>query len=240
MEKQLIFDYLQQQQSITTRRRVCDLPAEERPLYRLNHVGTNGLATTELLALILGTADAPGLAQSLLDKFGSLHQMARTSKAQLMKVHGIGEAQAGRLLAVLELSRRLQAPAEERPRVASPADCAQLLLPRLSHLTQEEMHVVLLDTRNHLLGIEVVYRGNLNTSIFRMGELFRPAIEAPAAAIILAHCHPSGDPSPSPEDIKVTRQVIEAGKLLDVQVLDHLIIGSGVYTSLKERGQGFD
>jgi DNA repair protein RadC len=241
MEKQLTFDYLQQQQSITVmRRRVCDLPAEERPLYRLHHVGSGGLATTELLALILGTAEAPGLAQSLLDRFGSLHQLARISKAQLMKVHGIGESQAGRLVAVLELSRRLQTPAEERPQVTSPAVCANLLLPRLSHLDQEEIHVILLDTRNRLLSIEAVYRGSLNTSMIRMGELFRPAIERPAAAIVLAHNHPSGDPSPSPEDIKVTRQAVEAGKLLDVEVIDHLIIGSGVYTSLKERSLGFD
>jgi DNA repair protein RadC len=190
--------------------------------------------------LILGTADAPGLSRELLSRFGSLAQLARTNKAQLMRVHGIGEAQAGRLLAVLELSRRLQAPAEERPLVQSPADCAQLLLPRLSHLDQEQIHVVLLDTRNRLLGIEAVYRGSLNTSMIRMGELFRPAIERPAAAIVLAHNHPSNDSSPSPEDVKVTRQAVEAGKLLDIEVLDHLIIGSGVYTSLKERGLGFD
>lgn len=223
-----------------SRRRIRDLPAEERPLYRLHHVGSGGLATTELLALILGTAEAPGLAQTLLDEFGSLHQLARTSKAQLLKVHGIGEAQAGRLLAVLELSRRLQAPAEERPKICRPADCANLLLPRLRHLDQEELHVVILDTRNCLLGIHLIYRGSLNTSMFRMSELFRPAIETPAAGIILTHNHPSGDPSPSPEDIKVTRQAVKAGKLLDIELIDHLIIGNGTYTSLKESGLGFD
>lgn len=222
------------------RRRICDMPAEERPLYRLRQVGARGLSTTELLALILGTSEAPGIAQSLLDEFGSLDQLARTSKTQLLKVYGIGEAQASRLLAVLELSRRLQAPAEERPKICSPDDCAQLLLPRLRYLDQEELHVVLLDTRNQVLGIHLIYRGSLNTTAFRMSELFRHAVETPAAAIILAHNHPSGESSPSPEDIKVTRQAVKAGKLLDIEVVDHLIIGSGTYTSLKEHGLAFD
>jgi DNA repair protein RadC len=237
MNAQLALPY---HQPVPARRRVCDLPTEERPLYRLQHVGSGGLATTELLALVLGTAQAPGLAQDLLDKFGSLHQLARANKAQLLQVAGIGEAQAGRLLAMLELSRRLQAPAEERPYVRSPADAASLLLPRMSHLDQEEIHVLLLDTRNRLLGIHVIYRGSLNTTTIRVGELFRPAIETPTAGIVLAHNHPSHDVSPSPEDIKVTRQVIEAGKLLDVELIDHLIIGCGSYTSLKERQLAFD
>jgi len=203
-------------------------------------VGAGALATTELLALVLGTADAPGLATDLLDAFGSLHQLARARKAQLMRVHGIGEAQAGRLVAVLELCRRLQAPpADDRPRIASPADAASLLTPRLRDLEQEELHVVLLDTRNRVLGIRAVYRGSLNTSMVRIAEIFRPAVEAPAAAIVVAHNHPSMDPSPSPEDVNVTRQIVQAGKLLDIDVLDHLIVGR-TYVSLKERGLGFD
>ena len=203
-------------------------------------MGAGALATTELLALVLGTADAPGLATDLLDAFGSLHQLARARKAQLMRVHGIGEAQAGRLVAVLELCRRLQAPpADDRPRIASPADAASLLTPRLRDLEQEELHVVLLDTRNRVLGIRAVYRGSLNTSMVRIAEIFRPAVEAPAAAIVVAHNHPSMDPSPSPEDVNVTRQIVQAGKLLDIDVLDHLIVGR-TYVSLKERGLGFD
>ncbi len=223
------------------RRRVCDLPAEDRPLYRLHHCGSEALATGELLALVLGTSDAPGLAQDLLDRFGSLHQLARAGKEQLMQIRGIGEAQAARLVAVLALSRRLQAPpADERPSIKSPADAAQLLLPRLSHLTQEELHVILLDTRNRVSGVQAIYRGSLNTSVVRIGELFRPAIEAHAAAIIVAHNHPSGNPTPSPEDVTVTREIVKAGRLLSIEVLDHVIIGSGSHTSLKERGLGFD
>ena len=233
--------YAQESVGSLPRRRVCDLPTEERPLYRLHHHGSEALATSELLALVLGTHDAPGLAQELLDRFGSLHQLAQARKEQLMQLRGIGAAQAARLVAVLALSRRLQAPpADERPRVTSPADGANLLLPRLSHLTQEELHVILLDTRNRVLGVRVIYKGSLNTSVVRVGELFRPAIESQAAALIVSHNHPSGDPSPSPEDVAVTREIVKAGRLLSIDVLDHLVIGRGSYTSLKERGLGFD
>lgn len=223
------------------RRRIRDLPTEERPLYRLQRYGINALSTAELLALVLGTADAPSLAQELLVQFGSLHQLARTPRAQLMRIYGIGEAQAGRLLAMLELSRRLQEPpADERLRVTSPGDAAALLLPRMRHLQQEELWVILLDTRNRVMKVVDVYKGSLNTSVVRVGEIFRPAIEMAAAAIIAAHNHPSGDPAPSPEDIHVTRQLMQAGTLLDIELLDHVIIGNGTYASLKERGLGFD
>jgi DNA repair protein RadC len=241
-QSQLTFNYLASQRPQASRRRVCDLPAEERPLYRLHQHGSDALATSELLALVLGMGEAPGIAADLLERFGTLHRLARASQAQLMQVRGIGAAQAARLLAVLELSRRLQGPsAEEKPRVASPAEAAWLLLPRLSHLDQEELHVVLLDTRNRVLGVQAVYKGSLNSSVVRLGELFRPAIEAPAAAIIVAHNHPSGEATPSPEDVAVTRQIVKAGKLLDITVLDHIIIGEGgQYASLKERGVGFE
>lgn len=114
------------------------------------------------------------------------------------------------------------------------------MLPRLRHLEQEELHVLLLDTRNRLLDIQCIYRGSLNSSTIRIGEIFRVAIDAAAAAIILAHNHPSGDESPSPEDISVTRQIVQAGKLLGIDLLDHLIIGNGRFTSLKERNLAFD
>jgi DNA repair protein RadC len=242
MTTQLSFNYAQQQNMVTaTRRRICDLPAEERPLYRLHHAGSSALATSELLALVLGTADAPGLSADLLDSFGSLHKLARAKQGQLMRIRGIGEAQASRLVAILELSRRLQAPpAEERPKVTSPADAANLLTPVMGYLEQEELWVLLLDTRNRVLDMSSIYRGSLNTSVVRVGEIFRPAIEAPAAAVIVAHNHPSCDPSPSPEDVNVTRQLVQAGKLLDIDVLDHVIIAAHRFTSLKERGLGFD
>ena len=242
MTAQLSFGYLQQQQAAAIpRRRVCDLPVEERPLYRLHHHGTDALATTELLALVLGTAQAPGLAQDLLGRFGSLHQLARANKEQLMRLRGIGEAQAGRLMAVLELSRRLQEPpANERPKVTSPATAASLLLPRMRHLEQEQLWIVLLDTRNQVMKIAEIYKGSLNTSVVRIGEVFRPAIEMAAAAIIVAHNHPSGIAEPSPEDVSVTKEIRKAGQLLSIEVLDHIVLGNGLYVSMKERGLGFD
>lgn len=222
------------------RRRVCDLPPEERPQYRLHQHGVEALSTTELLALLLGTAKAPGLAQDLLDQMGSLHQLARASKPQLMRIQGIGEAQASRILAFLELSRRLQTPAPDKEvRITSPADGANLLMARLRDLDQEELHIILLDTRNRVLMTQVLYRGSLNTSVVRIAEIYRTAIEAAAAAIILVHNHPSGDPSPSPEDISLTRQIVTAGELLGITLLDHLIIGNGRFTSLKEQGAAF-
>lgn len=225
----------------TPHRTMRELAFEDRPLHRLNQHGAGILATAELLALLLGTAEAPGLAADLLTHFGSLHQLARASKAQLMKIRGIGEGQAARLLALLELSCRLQAPpAEERHTVTCPADAANLLMPHMRHLQQEELRVILLSTRNQVLGMPTIYRGSLNSSLLRLAEVFRPAIEAPAAAVILAHNHPTGDPSPSPEDIRVTRQAVQTGKLLDIELLDHLIVGNGHYTSLKERQLGFD
>ena len=239
MSTQLSFSYLQQQQAAAMpRRRVCDLPVEERPLYRLHHHGTDALATTELLALVLGTAQAPGLAQDLLGRFGSLHQLARANKEQLMRLR---EAQAGRLMAVLELSRRLQEPpANERPKVTSPATAASLLLPRMRHLEQEQLWIVLLDTRNQVMKIAEIYKGSLNTSVVRIGEVFRPAIEMAAAAIIVAHNHPSGIAEPSPEDVSVTKEIRKAGQLLSIEVLDHIVLGNGLYVSMKERGLGFD
>jgi DNA repair protein RadC len=225
MPQQLSFSYPSYETSGRPRRRIRDLPAEERPLYRLHQVGAGALATTELLALVLGTADAPGLSVELLTRFHSIHQLARASKTQLMHVHGIGEAQAARLVAVLELCRRLQSPpADERPRITSPAEAARLLTPRLRDLEQEELHVALLDTRNRVLDIRAIYKGSLNSSMVRIAEIFRPAIEAPAAAIVIAHNHPSSDPTPSPEDVTLTRQLVKAGKLLDIGVLDQCAV----------------
>jgi DNA repair protein RadC len=242
MTAQLSFGYLQQPQAAAVpRRRVCDLPVEERPLYRLRRHGTDALATTELLALVLGTAEAPGIADEILARYGSIHQLARANKAQLMKIRGIGEAQAGRLMAVLELSRRLQEPpADERPKVTSPATAASLLLPRMRHLEQEQLWIVLLDTRNQVMKIAEIYKGSLNTSVVRIGEVFRPAIEMAAAAIIVAHNHPSGIAEPSPEDVSVTKEIRKAGQLLSIEVLDHIVLGNGLYVSMKERGLGFD
>lgn len=224
---------------------IRDLAAEDRPRERLVQVGAQAVSTSELLAIILRTG-ARGesvlrLAERLLVEFGSLPGLSRASVTELTRVHGIGEAKAVEIKAALEIGRRLVSSApEERPRVTSPADAANLLKSEMMFLEQEHLRVVLLDTRNRVLRMPTIYVGSLNASVVRIGELFRAAIRENAAALIVAHNHPSGDPSPSPEDIRVTRQIVEAGKLLDIDVLDHIVIGRPSFVSLKERGLGFD
>jgi DNA repair protein RadC len=158
-----------------------------------------------------------------------------------MEIKGIGEAKAVEIKAALELGRRLIASSpQEKPKISSPADAANLLMSEMSLLEQEHLRLLLLDTRNNVLASPTVYVGSLNTSVIRVAELFRAALKENAAAIIVAHNHPSGDPSPSPEDINVTKQIVKAGEIIDIEVLDHIIIGQQRFVSLKERGMGFD
>ncbi|MFW5941318.1 MAG: RadC family protein [Chloroflexota bacterium] len=224
---------------------IRDLPQDERPRERLTRLGARAVSNQELLAITLRTGvggeNVLRLAERLLAHFNGLPGLARASLAELCHVKGIGPAKAAEVKAALELGRRLLVAApEERPRVTSPADAANLLMSEMMLLEQEHLRLILLDTRNHVLRTPTIYVGSLNTSVVRVGELFRAAIKENAAALIVAHNHPSGDPSPSPEDVHVTRQIREAGKLLDIELLDHVIIGRQRYVSLKERGLGFD
>ncbi|NLF64702.1 MAG: hypothetical protein GX579_08865, partial [Chloroflexi bacterium] len=166
--------YNDRPQPAPPRRRIADLPASERPLYRLHEHGSSALSNAELLALLLGRADALDLAQELLIRFGSLHRLARANQQTVTRVRGIGPAQAARLAAALELGRRLQLPdGEAQPRITCPSDAAALLAPAMAALDQEELRVILLDTRNRVLGIPTIYKGSLNTSVVRVGEIFR-------------------------------------------------------------------
>lgn len=224
---------------------IRDMAAADRPRERLMRVGATAVSTAELLAIILRTGSGGEnvlrLAERLLIRFNNLPGIARASLVELKTVKGIGDAKAVEIKAALELGRRLMATApEERARITSPADAASLLMSEMMLLEQEHLRVVLLNTRNEVLRTHTVYIGSLNTSVVRIGELFRPAIRENAAAVIVAHNHPSGDPSPSPEDVNVTRQIVKAGRLLDIELLDHLIIGHRRYVSLKERGLGFN
>ncbi|MGB1250118.1 MAG: RadC family protein [Candidatus Promineifilaceae bacterium] len=220
------------------------MPNDERPRERLLQYGAQALSSAELLAIILrsGTAgqNVKYLAEALVNYFSGLPGIARASVQELQSLEGIGPAKAAQIKAALELGRRLMTTApEEKPAIQSPADAANIFMTEMAFLMQEHLRVMLLDTRNRVMRVETIYKGSLNTAVVRVAEIFRPAIKDNAASIVLAHNHPSGDPSPSAEDVRMTRQVIKAGALLKIDVLDHVIIGNNRYVSLKERGLAF-
>lgn len=224
--------------------RITDLAEEERPRERLARLGPKALSSAELLAILLRVGvsgeNAVQVGQRLLQTFGGLSGLHRAAFDEMCSQRGVGPAKAAQIKAAIELGRRLNRESpEERPAIHSPADAADMLRYEMSALEQEELRVMLLDTRNHVLNTDTIYRGSLNTSQVRVGELFKNAVRRNAAAIIVIHNHPSGDPTPSPDDVAVTRAIVQAGKLLDIEVLDHLIIGHGRYVSLKEGGLGF-
>lgn len=224
--------------------RITDLAVSERPRERLASHGANHLSTAELLAILLRVGvqgeNALQLGQRLLQTFGGISGLHRASFAELSAQRGLGPAKAAQLKAAMELGNRLRLESpEERPAIHSPTDAAALLNYEMGALEQEELRAVLLDTRNRVLSIESIYRGSLNSSQIRIGEIFKAAIRRNAAALIIAHNHPSGDPTPSPDDVAVTRAIVQAGKLLDIEVLDHLVLGAQKFVSLKERGLGF-
>ncbi len=224
--------------------RIADLHESDRPRERLTNLGAQALTNAELIAILLRVGvvgeSAVDVGQRLLRKFGGIGGLHRASVKELMEQHAVGEAKAAQIKAAIELGRRLtlESPAE-RPSINSPADAAALVQYEMSALEQEHLRVILLDRRNRVLEIVEVYKGSVNSSQVRVGELFKDAIRANASAIIVVHNHPSGDPTPSPDDVAVTRAIMQAGKLLDVEVLDHMVIGQGKWVSLKERGLGF-
>lgn len=224
--------------------RITDLPSTDRPRERLAELGPEALSKAELLAILLRVGvpgeNAVQLGQRLLTTFGDLYGLHRAPFSEVCKQHGIGEAKAAQIKAAIELGRRMAAEVpEEQPTINSPKDAADRVMYEMSALAQEHLRVMLLDTKNHVLAVEKVYVGSLNMAAARVGELFRAAIQRNAASIILVHNHPSGDPTPSPEDVAFTRSVIQAGKLLDIDCLDHLVIGGMRFVSLKERGLAF-
>jgi DNA repair protein RadC len=224
--------------------RIMDLLASERPRERLLQHGADALSDAELLAILLRVGvegeNAVQVGMRLLNALGGIAGIHRATYEEVCAQHGIGPAKAAQIKAAIELGRRLssQIP-EERPAIQSPQDAARLLHYEMSALEQEELRVILLDIRNRVLRIETIYRGSLNSSQIRIGEVYKAAIRANAAHIIIVHNHPSGDPAPSPEDVAVTRAIIQAGKLLDIDVLDHIVVAQGGWVSLKERGLAF-
>jgi DNA repair protein RadC len=232
---------------------IKEWPTSSRPRERLADLGTAALSPRELIGILIGTGSpaaqdalprsALDLAGDLLRHFrdgeggGSLRRIMTSSLSELCRVPGIGPAKATRILAALELGRRLASEARpERERIRTAADVYQRMRFTLRDLAHEEFHVLLLNTQNEVLRDLQVTRGTLDASLVHPREVFRPAIAEAAASVILVHNHPSGDPTPSGEDRAVTRQLRSAGELVGIEVLDHVIVGEGRYSSLAEAG----
>ncbi|HKO15984.1 MAG TPA: DNA repair protein RadC [Gemmatimonadaceae bacterium] len=221
---------------------IRELPRSDRPRERLLDLGAHALGSAELLAILLGAGGAGRSAMQLGQDVlaaghGSLRRIATQPVATLTAVSGIGEARATTIHAALELGRRMAGEArEDGAPVRSPRDVVEVFAPRLEDLPVEEFHVAVLDAQHRLERDIMVTRGILNSSLVHPREVFREAIAERAAAVVLVHNHPSGDPTPSADDRAVTGQLVAAGRLLDIPVHDHVIIGRGRYTSFAEAG----
>ena len=221
------------------------LAMSERPRERLLQYGAPALSLRELIAIILQHGPAKegalGLADQIICLFDGMDGLARAPITELIKVKGVGEVKAIQLKAALELGKRLiTASAGDRPKIKTPADAAQIMMPVLGTLEQEELHVMLLDARNNVIKTHCVYKGQTASVSMRTAEMFREAVRHNAVSIVVFHNHPSGDPAPSVEDVKVTKALVNTGKIMEIDLLDHIIISQARYISLKERGLGFD
>ena len=225
---------------------IRELPHSERPRERLKEFGSKPLSNTELIAILLRTGlqgeNVLSMSSRLLSRFGGLAGLGKASFTELCAERGLSEAKACHILAALELGRRMVSLApEERMVISSPQDVANLLIAEMATLDQEHLRVLLLNTRNEVLSIQEIYVGNVNSSVVRPAEVFRPAVRDNAPSIIAVHNHPSGDPTPSDQDVAITRDLIGAGKLLGIELLDHVVLGNGGrFVSLNERRLGFN
>jgi DNA repair protein RadC len=217
------------------------LAPHDRPREKLERLGPAALGDNELLAVILGSgsreAGALALANTLLARADGLAGLTRTSVLELQQVDGIGRARAAQVLAAVELGRRtLLRDPSERPRLTSPQQIARHLLPQFGASPVEQFGVLMLGTKHHVLRVKIVSIGSLDQTVVHPREVFREAAAASAAAVVLFHNHPSGDPTPSPDDIALTRRLADAGEIMGIEVLDHLILGEHRYFSMREAG----
>jgi DNA repair protein RadC len=224
---------------------VRDMPMDERPRERLRMRGAEALTNAELIAILLRTGqrgeNVVRLAERLLAQVEGLRGLGRASFGELTGLTAIGEAKSSQILAAIELGKRvIHAQPAERRVIRCPEDVHAMLFAEMALLEQEELKVLLLTTRNEVVSVRDVYRGNISAAIVRTAEVFRDAVRESCPSIILAHNHPSGDPAPSAEDVSLTRQVLEAGRMLGIAVLDHVVIARGGFVSLKDRKLGFE
>ena len=218
---------------------VRELPSNERPRERLEHFGAAALSLAELLAIILRTGtrgdNAIELANKLLSKYGGLPGLVRADFRELCAEHGLGQAKSAQVKAALEIGRRLAlVQVDTRYKISTPAEAANLVMLDMAYLDTEQMRILLLDAKSQLVEKASLYQGTANSAVLRAAEVFRPAIIRNCPGLILCHNHPSGDPTPSPDDIETTRQLVEAGRILDIELVDHIIIGHQRFVSLKE------
>lgn len=222
--------------------KIKNLPLEERPREKLSQRGVQALTDAELLAILLRTGTAQksalAIAKELTADGGLYRRLARVSNLnELMQIKGLGQAKAATLLAALEIGRRIASASPlDKIHISCPQDCAAFLMPRLRYAMKEQFLVILLNSKNKVIGTELVSEGTLTNSVVHPREVFLPAILQHAAAVCVAHNHPSGDPSPSREDRNLTEALLAAGKTLGIPLLDHVIIGDGAYYSFQEDG----
>lgn len=219
---------------------VHDMPTDQRPRERLRDYGPQALSNAELLAIILRTGTTQDnvleLAGKLLAKYGGLTGLLRAEFGELCLEHGLGEAKTAQLKAALEIGRRLgMLQPDDKYQIKSPADAANLVMMDMSHLDHEQMRILVLDSKNQVVENISRYRGTVNSSVLRAAEVFRSAVIRNCPGVIVCHNHPSGDPTPSQEDLAVTEQLVAAGRVLDIELVDHLVIGQQRFVSLKER-----
>ncbi|MDI3480495.1 MAG: repair protein RadC [Tepidanaerobacteraceae bacterium] len=223
---------------------IKDLPKEERPRERMERYGAQVLSDAELLAVLIRTGTASEsalmLAHRILKGNGTksgLAFVADCSIEELSKIRGIGLAKSVQIKAAVELGRRISSYSGRNPVIINtPADVKHLLMEEMRFLEKEHFKVILLNIKNHVISVEEISVGSLNSSIVHPREVFKPAIRRSSASIILVHNHPSGDPTPSREDLAITKRLVDAGKLLGIDVIDHVIIGNGIYISMREKG----
>ena len=221
---------------------IRDMPGGERPRERLRDAGPGALSDAELLAILLRTGtkaeSVVALASRLLSQSGGLERLARVSHAELCAFHGFGEAKAAQLLAALELGKRIAASTggDAKPVIAASHDAARLVKPELEFEPQEQLRVLCLNARNQVIASRTVFIGSVDSVNVRPVEVFRQAVQTNAVGVVMAHNHPSGDPSPSDADVAITKEIAAAGETLNVKLMDHVIVARGGYVSMKDRG----
>ena len=225
--------------------KIRDMPAEERPRERLREHGAGHLSNAELMAILLRTGmkgeSVVAMATRILSNFDGLQGLARAGYPELCAEKGLSDAKACQLLAAIELGKRVASLRnDDQVAISGPGDIANMLMAEMSGLEREHLRVVLLNTKNQVQLVHNLYVGSVNSAVVRPAEVFAEAVRWTCPAIAVVHNHPSGDPQPSPEDIAMTERLVKAGKLLDIEVVDHIVIGRQRYVSMREKGLGFE